>query len=624
VICKKDLVAILNVAISALALFVIVPVSLIGQAPQSFKFIDAGTFFRQAGVGSGLSTIALVGLYVLIRFLKLRGLALYFSIFLVMWISLSGFLIPVIESSAMRTAVSTSINHTNLAIVLSSSIVVALLYSTRLYVLPSIFALVLAITSFTATFPTFLTAHADTQSRPSGWQDFSTLSKDNNIIVLSFDGIPGNVARDVLQDHPSLVKAFKDFKFFGNVIAAAPATSASIRAELFGVRSFREIGGTDAQVNSNLDMRELTINRLDNVYTYGNYSTFNLNPATQFWRGLSPYLKTFEHRHWRNLVLSRVTTSYGFRVLRKLKLIALLDGIDDSLLGTSERDDFDSLFANYAGPSWKVGHLYDARNYKDFLSALNPGGTGTAIRMLHFTHTHFPVDFDKECAFRSDNKIWRESNQNYAGRYNQTICELTQFAEFLRRLREMNIYDNSLVVLKSDHGEPAYYFSEYPHNLRINGHPSWGYNRYLPLLMIKPRARTAEKVDYASGPFLTSLADLAKTLCAQTEPKSTRCNQFHGIDLLENVEIAARDSEHLYLDVVRDSSSSFRYEDHVTVQINRRSESLFDALRNIDGVELTDRNVTTCSGSMSYSARRDNSAVCGPQSQSSQRLQRGQ
>jgi hypothetical protein len=413
------------------------------------------------------------------------------------------------------------------------------------------------------------------------------LSNDNNIIVLSFDGIPGNVARDVLQAQPTLAKAFKDFKFFGNVIAAAPATSASIRAELFGVRSFRQIGKTDAQVNSKLDMRELTINRLDNVYTYGNYSSFNLNPATQFWRDLSPHHKTFEHRHWRNLILSRVTTSYGFRVFRKLKLIALLDDIDDSLFGTSERDDSDSLFANYAGPPWKVTHLYDARSYKDFLSALNPGGTGTAIRMLHFTHTHFPVDFDKECAFRSDNKIWRENNQNYAGRYNQTICELTQFAEFLRRLREMNIYDNSLVVLKSDHGEPAYYFSEYPHNLKINGHPSWGYNRYLPLLMIKPRARTAEKLDYVSGPFLTSLADLAKTLCAQTEPKSTRCNQFHGINLLEDVELAAGDSEHLYLDVVRDSTSSFRYEDHITVQINRRTESLFDALRNIDGVELT-------------------------------------
>jgi hypothetical protein len=179
-----------------------------------------------------------------------------------------------------------------------------------------------------------------------------------------------------------------------------------------------------------------------------------------------------------------------------------------------------------------------------------------------------------------------------------------------RRLREMNIYDNSLVVLKSDHGEPAFYFSEYPYNLTINGHPVWGYNRYIPLLMIKPRVRTAEKLDYVSGPFLTSLADLAKTLCAQTESKSTHCNQFHGIDLLGDVQLAVGDSEHLYLDVVRDPTSSIRYDDHITVQINRRTESLVDVLRNFDGVELTDPNIT-CSGSISYSARRDNSAVCG-------------
>jgi hypothetical protein len=591
-ICNKNLVAILNVAISALALFIIVPIALIGQDPQSFTFIDAGAFFRQAAVASALSTIVLVGFYMLIKFLKLRGLALYFSIFLVTWISLSGFLIPVIESSAMTRADNTTINYTNLAIVLSSSIIVALLYNTRLYVVPSIFALVLAITSFIATFPAFLTLHTAAQSKSLSWQDFSTLSKDNNILVLSFDGIPGNVARAVLQDHPNLTEAFKDFKFFGNVIAAAPATKASIRAELFGVRSFRELSEIHARVNRNLDMTQLTINRLENVYTYGSYSDFNLNPATKFERALSPDRKNFQHRHWRDLVLSRVMTAYGFRALRKLKLIALLDDIDDALYQISERDGVDLLFANYAGPPWKVSYLYDAWNYNDFLSALNPGGMGTAIRMLHFVHTHTPIDFDRECMFRSDNKIWHANNQNYTGIYNITICALTEFAEFLRRLREINIYDNSFVILKSDHGVPAHYFSEYPHNLKINGHNTLGYNRHLPLLMIKPRARTAEKLDYVSGPFLTSLADLAKTLCAQTEPKSTHCNQFHGIDLLGDVQFAAGDSEHLYLDVVRDSTSSHRYDDHITVQINRRTESLVDALRNIDGVELTGPNVT--------------------------------
>jgi hypothetical protein len=584
---NKDLIAILNIAISALALFVIVPISLIGQDPQEFKFIDAGIFFRQAAVASALSIIALVGFYMLIRFLKLRGLALYFSIFLVTWISLSGFLIPVIESSAMSRATNTTINYTNFAIVLSSSIIVALLYNTRLYPVPSIFALVLAITSFTATFPTFLTAHTAAQSKSLSWHDFSSLSKDTNILVLSFDSIPGNVARDILQDQPNLAEAFKDFKFFGNVIAAAPATAASIRAELFGVRNFRELSEIYAQVNSKLDMRTLTINRLENVYTYGFYSNYNLNPTTKFKQGLSPYQKTFEHRHWRDLVLARVTTSYGFRALLKLKVIGLLDNIDDSLFRTFERDDFDSWFANYSGPPWKVNYLYDARNYKDFLSALHLGGTGTAIRMLHFLHTHHPVDFDRECVLRSDNKIWHENNQNYTGLYNTTICALTEFAEFLRRLREMNIYDNSLVVLKSDHGAPAYYFSAYPHNLKINGHRIWGYNRYFPLLMIKPRTRTAEKLDYVSGPFLMSLADLAKTLCVQTEPQSTHCNQFHGIDLLGDAPLAAGDSEHLYLDVVKDSTSSFRYDDHITVQINRRSESLVDALHNIAGLKLT-------------------------------------
>ena len=98
---------------------------------------------------------------------------------------------------------------------------------------------------------------------------------------------------------------------------------------------------------------------------------------------------------------------------------------------------------------------------------------------MHFLHTHFPVDLDENCKYRSDSAEWFNNNQNYQGLVNETHCALQQTANFIDKLKELNLYDKTTFVVKSDHGATADYFSDAPDDnildgIQFNGNALWG------------------------------------------------------------------------------------------------------------------------------------------------------
>ena len=589
----KYCIASVNFVLSILSLFLVVPIAMIGHDPTSFDFINK-TYLLQVGISSSIAlAMCLIPLYILSIYFQNNKILLFCSIFVISWISIAGYIAPVIESSAMKDVFETTIDCSNLLIVALVSLLAACLYKTKLYIIPTVFGLVIAVSSLVSSLPDAIQIQDTKKLNVSRWDEVATLSKGKNIIVLSFDGVPGNVVLEVLKDLPQLSNDFKDFICYKKVISAAPATQASIRGELFGVRSFRELGNNDAEVEKNLELGDLLINRHDNVFTYGVYNNFNLDDKTKQIKRKTIHTQLYDHRNFRDLIITRVATYYGFRLLQKLKLISLGDSIDAYVFANTRRniglDSFDNWSLSYSGPYWKLKLLIDAKYYNIFLSKLNSDGDGAVVRMLHFAHTHFPVDFDNKCSFRSSDSAWHEDNQNHEGLYNEVICDLSEFSRFIRKLREIGAYRNALIVLKSDHGKPVPYFSAPPQNLEINGNPQWGYNRYQPLLMIKPPGRVSNTLSFVEGEYLVSLADLAKTLCLNCGLPDMDCGMFPGIDLLGDIDSQVAGNEYLFIDVASDFDSSYRYEDHKTIKIHRRADSLIDALRVVEDLTLSSR-----------------------------------
>ena len=155
-------------------------------------------------------------------------------------------------------------------------------------------------------------------------------------------------------------------------------------------------------------------------------------------------------------------------------------------------------------------------------------------------------------------------NQNEHGITNEAYCAIQTMSDFIDRLKELQIYDKTLIVLKSDHGMPANYYSMPPNNLRFNEHDVWGYDRYRPLLMIKDRHQKQKDTVFNKETVL--LSDLANTLCKASIIKFD-CSLYPGANLLSS-DIDPNDNQfNIY--TTQNSRSSYRYNDLVEINLHR-------------------------------------------------------
>lgn len=207
-----------------------------------------------------------------------------------------------------------------------------------------------------------------------------------------------------------------------------------------------------------------------------------------------------------------------------------------------------------------------------------------SFRYLHFGFTHYPIDFDAQCTYRSNDAKWFRSNQNETGLANETICAIAKMRALLQKLKELQVYDNSLIVFKSDHGHLTTYFSKPPYNLQINSHALWGYSRYRPMLMVKPARSRQDEIGWRDE--LVLLNDLAKTICVHSGGADAQpnCNDFGGIDILQS----ANEDAGYFLYVVPASKSSFTFETHVAAPVESRQKNPVEVLS--ESHQLVPRN----------------------------------
>ena len=148
-------------------------------------------------------------------------------------------------------------------------------------------------------------------------------------------------------------------------------------------------------------------------------------------------------------------------------------------------------------------------------------------------------------------------------------------------LRAVGAYDQSLIILKSDHGEPVSYNDpDTIESFRIRDHPLWGYGRYAPLLAIKNSGVSREAPSFDDHPVL--LDDLAKTICVSSGI-DVDCARYNGVDVLGGQWTGIGQAEITMFIVASGerSGSDYRYDAHVPITFSRGSdilESLHGAL----------------------------------------------
>lgn len=584
-IMPLSLIIILNIII-----LLLLPIQLITFYDDQFV-LDISTSLEIILILIAFSTVTTIILYFFFSYLfnkyLLNKSKIKFSkvvggilLFILCWITLSGYIFPLIKSTGGLI----SENHSTLPLDWINLIIVFVgcTLITKLFYLNHGDKIIIVFFSifYISVFPSNIIKIKGLNVK---WENLklklkedniTNFSSNKNLLVLSFDGLQGSVVEDIFVNHKEIKSEFNDFLFFNNVISTEPATILSMVNELFGNNNYREIANNQDSLLNKLPMDTLLINQEFseevNVSVYGSYNMFNSKLDNQ-------HFIDSERHTW-----SKFIQIYYFECDR------LLSGkYTESIIARLRAYIFDPIVSIlYFGDDINLNGFNnfkqaEIKEYNRWIDNIHNVKKDTlTIKYLHFNHTHFPITFDRNGKDQMNNQSWIVKNQNYLGTYNQTYFALKQFIALINKLKELKVYDNTLLVLKSDHGKPSTYFEDYPNNLRINNHKLWGYSRYAgPLLMIKDINRKDTALTEIKE--LVTLGDLATTI-------SLKFNQYTiptGLNLLSKINKIK--SPYIYLNIVKDSNSNFKFDTHKTIKLDRSSDNSLMDLLKFEDVKLS-------------------------------------
>jgi hypothetical protein len=495
----------------------------------------------------------------------------YFCFFVI----LTGFVIPASESSGMKDPSRVGIDTVNVAV--ASLLALAMLLLSKSRFRRQLYTVILIFVALNAAM-TIPAIHSLSRAARSAKKSIFRISTDKIIIVLSFDGVSGSAVREVLEENPELEEKFRGFVFYDRVASSSPATAASTAASLYGNRNFKESADRAKDLWGSAPHWLLTNNLNDNGYTVSTHDIYN---------------REFRDRSRRHTRLAArppasVLMLVDYSLARALTRVAVLPGdVAERLERRVERvlsphsEDMARLrgqMSSAHSPRWKRRLLRTVLDFREYLRRMHVAGASPTAHFLHFTYSHFPVEFDRDCRFMGHDRDWFEARQDWNGVKEETYCVLTQASHFIETLKALDAFERALLVLKSDHGKPVKYGKPGSiEALPIRGHTGWGYGRYRPFLALKGFGPGREDVKHDEHPVL--LDDLAKTVCLHSGV-DVNCSAYTGYDLLGD-DFAGIESSKVTVFVVASKRSGYRYDSHEAITIRRQAdvvESLFAAL----------------------------------------------
>ena len=320
---------------------------------------------------------------------------------------------------------------------------------------------------------------------PTGLNDF-VYSEDKNLIVLIIDATDSTPFLAKVQEDEETLAAFKDFTYYNDAAAMYPFTLHAIPGALTGewyendmpYREYIEASFQKSPLFNYLQQENYRMglyNKSEVILPYNFKGMFenHLDVKAKFSNPISAAISivkmsAIKYAPWD-------LKFYGYN---------LTDHLDDS-----------------------KSTLYEGvkKNNRTFYAELNKENPITltqekCARILHIEAAHVPYRYDKNVQIKED------------ATYNDNIeCTKTICVKFLEELKESGVYDNSVVVIMSDHG-----FDDEERGIHRD--------RANPAFLVKGINETGDKMKINTTPF--SYEDLADGLVNLLKGEKTRDNVF--------------------------------------------------------------------------------------------------
>ena len=352
--------------------------------------------------------------------------------------------------------------------------------------------------------PVGRTATADAPSTPgaeTAWRlpppEIYELSGTRNIIHIVLDTFPSPTFAGILDaDRPAFDRDWPGFTFFANHLGAHRTTLAAMPAMLSGVAfrnemPFREFVARHPSVFHVLGQQGY---RLRSLASRGHD---HLNPSFPGVDAAIRYDIPTPYGSYRDYVDVAAAQLLDLSLFRHAPHAFKPDIYRDRQWLLQQR------IAARRGPEATAAQPFgDAAFLRDFANRITRGDDAPVYTFLHVITPHLPVVTDADCAYAPKSAPIPEDFAD------QARCALSAVGTLLQRLRDLDLYDRSAIIVTSDHGLTVDLIKpedQHPLAGRSPAGPtlprieSWA----TPLLLVKPFA--------AQGPLQTSYAPTAIT-----------------------------------------------------------------------------------------------------------------
>ena len=298
-----------------------------------------------------------------------------------------------------------------------------------------------------------------------------------NFIVIGFDGLHQNF-KNVVK-YTELKDILKDFTIYENYTVSHPRTRYSLTSEFYDMTNINNENDIKKIINEN-KLNKILKNNVS-LQTYGYYNKYNSNDEKYFRGDILENKNFFYSNYFVNQLflpsLSRWLTpkiytifdNYKKRIIYQkfLTLMNLKSSFDENL----ETD-------------YKTS-LEDYNNFVKNINLKDKNNDDILVKLLHFEFTHWPVLFDDKCKNKENDSNWNKLNPITQNDFmNKCISDLIK--RIITKLKDENVYDNSYIIIKGDHGKPdGYYKKNTTEAIKIKDSNHWVFGRYKTLLMTK-------------------------------------------------------------------------------------------------------------------------------------------
>lgn len=261
-------------------------------------------------------------------------------------------------------------------------------------------------------------------------ENFNTVSSNKNFLIFLVDSVDSRTLYDVMNKDDDFREMFEDFTYYPDMLSAFPYTKDSVPAILTGVINRNETRYVDYCANA-FNQSPLFNKLAQNGYTINLYSTLSWEGHQNF--TIDNYATVDDNKvdfiRFVKQELKYIAYKYFPYPIKKYSRI---DGMDFNLCKISPK------FTQY---KWGNRNVYKYIQRGEELETQSQN----YFQFVHCEGGHTPANMDKDL-----NKI---KNGTYG---EKVAASLTLIKAYLQRLKDNNAFDNSAIVILSDHGYGYY------------------------------------------------------------------------------------------------------------------------------------------------------------------------